>query len=245
VDEFDEQLAEALKRLAEPGNPSGVADSIRARMAAGGPGGPKSGRVPAGWRRVPRWIVGVAIAVIVLGAGAGLFFALAPQAHNTSTVSSPSPSASPSATPTITTPPIAPSVTPTPHHTPTHHTAAPPAGGGSGANPPHHPTADTTSPMVGPTTVERADYCSFGQGLTDVVTTHATDNVAVASVSISWAGTGVSGSGTMTSAGHGSWNYSIPATNSQHQVTVTVTAHDAAGNSASDSTSYYDGCVIG
>jgi hypothetical protein len=242
VDEFDEQLSEALKRLAEPGDPAGVADSIRARMAAGGPGGPKPRRVPTGWRRIPRWALAVGAAVVVIGLVGGILLGLAPAGHPTTPISlSPQPSSvpAPSVSPTTTT-------TPTPGSTPTHHPAPPTSNPGGGpSTSPHHPARDTTSPMVGPTTVQLADYCSFAQGLSDTVNTHASDNVRVASVDISWAGTGTSGSGTMTATGHGGWTFSIPAANTQHQVTVTVTAHDEAGNSASDSTSYYDGCVVG
>ncbi|MHA6693500.1 Ig-like domain-containing protein [Homoserinimonas sp. A520] len=78
--DIDELLSTALKRVAEPGDPTGVADAIRSRMDAGDTGTPVDGPLlprSSGW--MP-W-VGTGLAVAILGGavgasglfGAGLF----------------------------------------------------------------------------------------------------------------------------------------------------------------------------
>jgi hypothetical protein len=239
VNELDEQLARSLKRLAEPGNPTGVADAIRARVAAGDPGGSGPRRVPTGWRRVPRWLLAVAIAVIaIIVVGAGLFVSLAPVGTTASPSphpSVPAPSNSPTTSPSVTS---TATPTPTPSPQPTHG-----HGGGTRPTTPPHPTSDTTRPKVGPTTVQKADYCHLSQDLTNTVTSHATDNVGVTRMTLSWTGTTGSGSGTMTSAGHGTWTYKILGAASGQVIHVTVKARDAAGNIGKDTLDFVDGCT--
>lgn len=81
--EIDSVLSESLKRVAEPGDPTGVADLIRSRVAAGDTGTPSDGgsgfASGGGWTWLPWLGAGavVAIAGAVVGAS-GVFGSLQP-----------------------------------------------------------------------------------------------------------------------------------------------------------------------
>jgi hypothetical protein len=82
VAEIDSALSESFKRVAEPGDPTGVADLIRSRVAAGDTGTPSdggSGFSAGGWTWLPWLGAGavVAIAGAVVGAS-GVFGSLQP-----------------------------------------------------------------------------------------------------------------------------------------------------------------------
>src|SRR6185436_11985907 len=66
--EFDDLLGAALKRAAQPGDAAGVAEAIRARVAAGDPGTPAatSGFGPTGILRWWPWVVTV-LALLLAG----------------------------------------------------------------------------------------------------------------------------------------------------------------------------------
>lgn len=70
--DIDTVLSESFKRVAEPGDPTGVAELIRSRVAAGDTGTPSSGSgfsAGGGWGWLP-WVVG-GLAVAVVGAAVG------------------------------------------------------------------------------------------------------------------------------------------------------------------------------
>lgn len=66
---IDELLGSTLKRVAEPGDPTGVADAIRARVAAGDTGVPAD-RPPFGHTSWLPW-AGAGLAVAIIGGTAG------------------------------------------------------------------------------------------------------------------------------------------------------------------------------
>lgn len=71
--EIDALLSSTLKRVAEPGDPTGVADAIRSRVVAGDTGTPSDGStfdVGSGWTWLP-WIGG-GIVVAIVGAVVGV-----------------------------------------------------------------------------------------------------------------------------------------------------------------------------
>ena len=80
--DVDTILSESFKRVAEPGDPTGVAELIRTRVAAGDTGTPSnggSGFAGGGWTWLP-WVgagIVVAIAGAVVGAS-GVFGSLQP-----------------------------------------------------------------------------------------------------------------------------------------------------------------------
>lgn len=73
---IDAALRDAFHRAAEPGDPTGVADAIRSRVAGGDAGTPATGPSAPGFRGGPSWIlpaVLVAVGAVVAGTlGAGL-----------------------------------------------------------------------------------------------------------------------------------------------------------------------------
>ena len=95
--------------------------------------------------------------------------------------------------------------------------------------------ADTTPPSVGKPVYSQNIATENCEGH---VTVTVTDNVGVTSVSVSWTGANVGGPGTMTHSGGNVWTYHFaPSHPSDGNTTFTVTARDAAGNSASASSS--------
>ena len=70
-DELDELLSGSLKRAAQPGDSAGVADTIRARVAAGDAGTPAPSGSAPGWGGSLGWIPWVG-AIVVLGLVGGV-----------------------------------------------------------------------------------------------------------------------------------------------------------------------------
>ncbi len=73
--DLDTLLRESLERLAEPGDPSGVAEAIQARVDAGGDAGPDGGSGGSGGFGAPRgWLPwgGLALVAAVAGGALGL-----------------------------------------------------------------------------------------------------------------------------------------------------------------------------
>src|SRR3954468_3210416 len=85
-DELDELLSGSLKRAAQPGDSAGVADTIRARVAAGDVGtpGPSGGSAP-GFGGSLGWIPWVG-AIVVLGLLGGVLGVTGVFGHPTTVV---------------------------------------------------------------------------------------------------------------------------------------------------------------
>jgi len=93
---IDRLVSESLKRVAEPGDPAGVADAIRARVAGGDTGTPStgaefSGGLGGGWPWLP-WVGGAVVAAVVGGAvgATGVFGSLQPASSAPGAAGSPS-----------------------------------------------------------------------------------------------------------------------------------------------------------
>src|SRR5664279_4863986 len=71
--DLDTLLRDSFARLAEPGDPTGVAEAIQARVDAGGGPGPSGGSGGGGFGGFRSWIpwAGVALLLGVGGAAAG------------------------------------------------------------------------------------------------------------------------------------------------------------------------------
>lgn len=222
---LDSRLRDALGQAAQQGDSTGVADAIRARVAAGDPGVSAPGPVAPGWRRAPGWVFGgVLIAVLVLGgsasvAGLALAPTAAPQAASSATAS---PLPEPSETPT---PTSAPTSTPSP---------APPVVIEEEPVPaPPPPPADVTAPTVQVGSSQPTVYT--GNGAHTILTAVAADAVGVVRVDLAWSGH-ETGAATMTFAG-GVWTYDYDrpggAPPTTGHLTFVATAFDAAGNAGS------------
>ena len=230
--ELDDVLRQSFARIAEPGDPAGVADALRARMAAGDTGTPAA---TSGFRAGRGWFwpfLALAVVLGVLGGAlgaSGAFTSDIPAAVEPPSVSvetgQPTATPSPTATPTVT-------VTPTVEPVETGQPTAEPL--------PPAPVADVSGPTLGgasrsPSEVFAADsdapYCD----IVSTISVVANDNVAVTGVLISWTGV-ESGSGQMVSGP--SWTYSFnPAqTTPTGDVTFTLIARDAAGNTSAPAT---------
>ena len=74
LDELDELLSGSLKRAAQPGDSAGVADAIRARVAAGDAGTPAPSGTAPGWGGSLGWIpwVGAIVVAGLLGGALGV-----------------------------------------------------------------------------------------------------------------------------------------------------------------------------
>jgi len=71
ADDLDRLLRDAFRRAAEDGDPAGVADVIRSRVASGDPGASVAGSTAPGWGGgLLGWLTGVG--VVVLGGAVGL-----------------------------------------------------------------------------------------------------------------------------------------------------------------------------
>jgi hypothetical protein len=221
--DIDDELGESFKRNAQPGDPTGVADAIRARLAAGDTGTPATpADFPADARR--RWLPWLA-AVILLALVGGTIAILAALNLGGPEVAI---SSSPTPTPTRS---ASPSPTPTPSDTPTVEPSNPPE-----QPPPAPAPRDSSAPVItGSGSDVDGGICSTGTGAATVFAT-VTDNVGVTGVSISWSG-GDSGSGAMTQSGS-SWTFAYDPPDSSVNTTVTfsIVARDAAGNGSPPAT---------
>ena len=228
--DIDELLKGSFDRLAEPADSAGVADLIRARVAAGDAGTSVAAATAPGWKApTPKWfwpllgtVVGLAAVVVVL-----LVLVFGSSAAEPEPTATPTESSSPTPSPTATQTP-----TPTPTPTPTQEEEEPP--------PPPPPARDTTAPKVSAGQWSSAGV--YNAGTTPCSPTYA-DIVIAASDETQLMNVSAVTSQMNTSAqflGFSGSNYTFrftgtnPST-SDLPVTVTFTATDAAGNSASTS----------
>lgn len=241
--DIDDLLSATLKRVAQPGDPAGVADAIRARVAAGDTG---TSVERAGWRsgRLRRWFPWIGLLLVLLivvgGIGAAQYAGQA-SVYVAGPTSTPSPAASatPSGSPTPL--PSATVATPTPSATTTHRPhphphVNPPV---VVAKPPHHTPPkprDTRAPVLANPSADPTTIAARGQsGSCNVpsdrstVTVTATDNVRVTSVRASWAG----GNASLTKSGT-SWHFLFQHAAAQQDAVyaITLVARDAAGNTS-------------
>lgn len=229
--ELDDVLRQSFARIAEPGDPAGVVDAIRSRMAAGDTGTPasSSGFLPSRDRILP-WLFGGA--VLLLGTLAvGMTLALAttgvPTAPEAIVTQQPVVSLDPNPTsPRSATPTVAPTSTPveTAEPAPTE-PARPPA-----------PAPDTAAPTLGgasgaPVEVFASDSWSAYCAVTTTISVVANDNVGVTGVLITWAGV-ESGTSQMTSGSSWTFVFNPAEATPTGNVTFTMIASDAAGNTS-------------
>lgn len=214
--ELDAMLSESLKRAANPGDPTGVADAIRARVAAGDTGTPAS---VSGFGSRRWWVLWLTLAVVAtLVTGGAVAFGtpvLSPPADSAQTASaSPTPTVTRTASPA---PTASPTPTPSPTITPTEEPAPPP---------PPAPPADTTPPVV----VSASSTAIFGSnGSMPTISATVTDDGGVAAVGLQWSGV-LTGSAAMSPA----WSYvlTVPSGTPGGTIQFTVIAVDSAGNSS-------------
>ncbi len=226
--DIDDVLRQSFARIAEPGDPAGVVEAIRARMAAGDTGTPAA---TSGFSAGRGWFwpfLALAVVLGVLGGALGASGAFAPDvpaaiAPPVLNIDSARPTESP-------TPTVSARVTAEPTATPT---AIP-------APAPVAPAADTTGPTLGgasrsPSEVfaadSEADYCD----IVSTISVVANDNVAVTGVLISWTGV-ESGSGQMSSGASWTFAFNPAQSTPTGDVTFTLVARDAAGNTSAPAT---------
>ena len=224
--EIDDLLSSTLKRVAHPGDAAGVADAIRSRVDAGDTGTPatSSGFGRRGFFRWWPWI-----AALVLLLGVGVPFAAIGLIPGEDVAAPPTPavhsSAAPSPTPSRT-------ATPTPTPTPTETVAPQPEPAPAPAPPPPPaPPADTTAPTITqPVSSETTVYVM--NGTSTVISTTASDNVAVNAVTISWSGA-ATGSAAMQYSG-GTWSYTFYSSGATpySSITFAAQAFDTSGNAS-------------
>jgi hypothetical protein len=225
--DIDDMLREALQRIAPDADPSGVADSIRARVDAGDTGAPASS---SGFdRRLRRWLpfVGLIVVAALIGAGLGLSGLLghpvvyASQAARSVPAITATATAAPTPTPSATVAPIAP-------------VASAPA-----VRPAPPKPKDTTGPSLAvgapnPATIYGTDAPNPCATVTTVTTTaHDVSGVVAIHATSSFPGTVIHQSGPASST---TFTFSMPYTGTTSPdltVTITVTASDGAGNSTS------------
>ena len=246
--DIDAALRGAFARAAEPGDPAGVVEALRARMAAGDTGTPAA---TSGFGARRGWWWPYVAGAVVLGVVGGVLGASGAFTATTTASIEPRPviieSSAPSATPTPTpTPTVSVTPSPTPVATEAPAPAAPP--------PAPAPIADTTGPTLGGASSSPDDdvcaddsYAGY-YAITSTISVAANDNVGVAGVHITWSGA-ESGSGEMSSGA--SWSFTFnPTQNTQSgTVTFTLVARDAAGNTSAPSTTTVEviganGCLI-
>lgn len=89
-DELDALLRDAFERAAAPGDPSGVADAVRARVAAGDLGAPASASVAPGWAGAggAAWLpwAGVVVVAGLVGGGLGVGGVFGPEPEHVAVV---------------------------------------------------------------------------------------------------------------------------------------------------------------
>lgn len=223
--EIDDVLSSALKRVAEPGDPTGVADAIRARIAAGDTGTPasSSGFRRTGWRRWLPWIgallllllIGGTVAVISLNNRGTVDVAVTSTPTSEQSSARPTPSATPTPTPTAAPPVVAPPVVePEPE--------------------PEPAPGDTTAPTITSVSSDTSSgICASGDQFTTVVA-GASDEVGVSRVVI--ASNVYSGIADMFFDGT-SWVFTYdPPSTTASEIVFTITATDSSGNESAPAT---------
>lgn len=241
--ELDDMLRGSFARIAEPGDPTGVAAAIQSRVDSGDTGTPASSSGFGGGLRP--WLpwIGLAIVVAITGGAVGASGVLTPPPPTTSAVSAePQAPASPSADPS----PSADSSSnesssPTPSPTPEPPTApAPPA-------PASAPAADVTAPTLANASASPSSGVCADDGyaayypITSTIAVYAADAVGVTGVRVSWPMATAPGQDEMT-GGPANWSYSFNPAQSTPSGTVVITlqARDAAGNLSAPVTTTVD-----
>jgi len=229
VAEIDDTLRQALSRIAPDADSTGVADAIRARVAAGDTGTPATS---SGFRTgirgwLPFLILIVVVAVLGFGLGMSGLLGHPAAAHltarSTSSVAAGTPTATSEATPTSSaTPTSVVSVAP----------VAPPA-----PAPPAPPKAkDTTPPTLVVGTPSADTIWGIGSSCTPTATTISTTSSDASGVASTTAVSSVAGSVIVHSGGPGATVFTVsvnePGTDSIKTVTITVTSTDSQGNVA-------------
>ncbi len=244
--ELDDLLRASLTRSMQPGDSTGVADLIRARVDSGDRGTPAATSGYGATRGWPTWWVGLLAMFLVVGmvVGGGLV------AERVTSVAS-------NGGPGVAAPTVSPTASTTETPRPTAPAAAPPAAPVAPAEPTPEPPAEEQAPPPPPPVVEPSPtptspppppvdtiapsivqyWASTGQVCSDPQPgwdTAATlgavviDDVGVAGVSASWAldggSSGFSGSGD-------TWLGTFdPSSGSEGLAEITIVAWDAAGN---------------
>lgn len=241
--ELDDLMRASLTRSMQPGDSTGVADAIRARLDSGDRGTPAatSGFGATRWWRT--WWVGVLTIIVAVGIVVGgvlVAQGVAPVASNggqgtaaqtesptMSSVETPRPTGSAVAQPAA---PVAPAE-PTPE---------PPSERQDPGSPPADPLpsppppADTVAPSILQYWASTGQVCSDPQPGWDTAATLGaivTDDVGVVGVSASWALDG--GSSGFSGPGDTWLGTFDPASGSEGLAEITIVAWDAAGNVSS------------
>ncbi len=245
---LDDLMRRALHDAAQPADPTGVADALRARVDDGDLGVAVSSSVAPGWGGlgVRAWLpwVGVIVAAAIVGAtlgATGVFGGSITETTDASPVVVESRSADPQSCGEA---PGAGGVCPTseelddspaPSDDPSE---APPAPAPEpDPEPDPAPPSDTTLPTVQQVSID-SNPCPA------VIQAVAADNVGVTQMTLSWSGV-ATGSASMSLVS-GTWRYLYDSENlPEGTMTFTAIARDAAGNaSAPVSTTDYIVCVL-
>lgn len=218
--DIDTLLHTSLASAAVPADPAGVADLIRARVAAGDTGVAATGPEAPGWSGLgrPGWfwplicaVAGLAVVLAVL-----IAVLLWPSAPVPVVSPAPAPTATTSATTTPT-----PTATPSPTPSPTV-----PVDPGPAAPPP------PPRPVDAPPSIRQisAAPATVGCEQASTVSVIAADDDGVHDVTLSWNGPS-SGAAPMTLHG-GTWSYVIPMMSGAGTYTITAVARDTAGQAS-------------
>ena len=222
--DIDELLKGSFDRLAEPADSTGVADLLRARVAAGDTGTSVDGTTAPGWGGAgaaarPAWfwplLATVGGLVVILSILIGTLVVGGTPQPTTEPTPVETPTVTPTPTPTVTETP-----TPTPTPTVSDDPEPPPP------PPPPPPPVDNAPTIQQISANPTAVACENGSMISVV----ASDDKAVTRVDISWNGPST-GSGTMTLGG-GTWTYFIPMNSGTGTYTITAVARDGGGNSS-------------
>lgn len=247
---LDDLMRRALNDAAQPGDPSGVADALRARVDHGDLGVTVSSSVAPGWGGlgVRAWLpwLGVIVVAAIVGATLGATGVFAgsstettdarPVVVETRSVDTQSCGEGPGAGSVCPTSEAL-DDSPAPSDDPSE---APPAPGPDPApepDPVPAPPSDTTLPIVQQLSID-SNPCPA------VIEAVAADNVGVTQVTLTWSGV-ATGSAAMSLVS-GTWRYLYDSENlPEGWMTFTAIARDAAGNaSASVSATDYVVCVL-
>jgi hypothetical protein len=247
---LDDLMRRAFHDAAQPADPTGVADALRARVDGGDLGVTVSSSVAPGWAGlgVRAWLpwLGVIVVAAVVGVtlgATGVFGGSMTQMTDASPVAVESPSVDPQSCGEG---PGADGVCPTseelddspaPSDDPSE---APPAPGPDPEpepDPVPAPPSDTTLPTVQQLSID-SNPCPA------VIQAVAADNVGVTQVTLSWSGV-ATGSAAMSLVS-GTWRYFYDSENlPEGTMTFTAIARDAAGNASSTvSATDYIVCVL-
>jgi hypothetical protein len=218
--DLDALLSTSLRDAAVAGDSAGVADVIRARVAAGDTGTPASGPEAPGWAGLgrPGWFWPLVTVVAGLaGVLAVLVAVLLWPATQPVATTQPLPTGSAPLTPTST-----PTLTPTPTPTPTSAPTPTPSSGPVAPPPPPPPPADA-APAIQQIS---ADPAAVGCAPGSTISVLASDDRRVSGVALSWNGPS-SGSGPMVLQS-GVWTLFIPMSSGTGTYTITAVARDSA-----------------